>query len=471
MQRMDNSKDGRSGERNPERIRERLNRWLVAGAVAGALVGGLAACGGDDEPAGPVWGEREATLVPPWEQGCESDHVPVVMVHGLLASGDTYANHVMRFTANGYCEDRLFVYDWNSVGGGNSPALLDAFIDEVLATTGADQVDLMGHSAGGGIGYTYLSDEGRAAKVRRYVHIGSFAQSAPAGPDADVPTLNLYSSNDRIVVGNEGIEGAVNVDLVDDDHYEVATSDASFAAIWEFLTGSEPEVTSLEPQESEPVVIAGRAASLGENTPAVGATVNIHEVEAGTGQRLRARPHATFTTNEQGYWGPFAGRAGVHYELHVIPVTGREVHYYREPFVRTNTKVYLRTLPGGAGLAGLLINALRFDEDQPTSVIFLANRGLQPGDELTLDELDLSGPDFTDRANTTIALFFFDNNGNGETDGTPVPLFAAFPFLAGTDFAPGADPSQSTVAELNGRKIGMPRWSAANDGVSIAVFD
>ena len=112
-----------------------------------------------------------------------------------------------------------------------------------------------------------------------------------------------------------------------------------------------------------------------------------------------------------------------------------------------------------------------FDEDQPTSVIFMANRGLQPGDMLSLDDADLSGDAYTNRDFTNIALFFFDNVSDDETDLSPVALFEAFPFLAGLDFAPGADASQSSVAELNGRRIGIPRWPAEPDGVSIAVFD
>src|SRR5690606_20677176 len=135
----------------------------------------------------------------------------------------------------------------------------------------------------------------------------------------------------------------------------------------------------------------------------------------------------------------------LHYELVIIPETGRTVHYYREPFVRTNTKIYLRTLPSAAGVAGLLVSALRFDADQPSSVIFLANRGLQPGDVLTMDDVDLSGDAYTNRDNTTIALFFYDANGNDVTDGTPVALFETFPFLAGIDFAPGVSASPSVA--------------------------
>src|SRR5262245_46092292 len=46
---------------------------------------------------------------------CNSSLMPIVFMHGFLASGDSYAKHTMLFTSNGYCGNRLFVYDWNTV--------------------------------------------------------------------------------------------------------------------------------------------------------------------------------------------------------------------------------------------------------------------------------------------------------------------------------------------------------------------
>jgi triacylglycerol esterase/lipase EstA (alpha/beta hydrolase family) len=121
---------------------------------------------------------------PPPPSGCDTTLLPVVMVHGFLAAGDTYAPFLMRFHSNGYCLNRLFAFDWNSISGTNTVAALDAFIDNVLAETGATQVNLMGHSAGGGTCYEYLTDAMHAAKVAHYVHIGSSIQAGPAGPSA-----------------------------------------------------------------------------------------------------------------------------------------------------------------------------------------------------------------------------------------------------------------------------------------------
>ena len=111
------------------------------------------------------------------------------MVHGTFASGDTWVSFARRFMANGYCPSSLVTFDYNSTfGPGDAVERLDVAIDAVLARTGASQVDLFGHSLGGAIGYSYLSEASRADKVRRYVHIGASVQDGPA--DADTPMLN-----------------------------------------------------------------------------------------------------------------------------------------------------------------------------------------------------------------------------------------------------------------------------------------
>jgi triacylglycerol esterase/lipase EstA (alpha/beta hydrolase family) len=69
--------------------------------------------------------------------GCDTCRYPVVMVHGFLASGDTYAPFVQLFHSNGYKPNYLYAFDWNSLNqGANNSAALDAFIDTVRARTG-----------------------------------------------------------------------------------------------------------------------------------------------------------------------------------------------------------------------------------------------------------------------------------------------------------------------------------------------
>ena len=92
------------------------------------------------------------------------------MMHGVLAAGDTYEQQFLRFTSNGYDPRVVYVFDWNSIGlGANNEVLLDKFIDDILEKTGQTQVNLVGHSAGGGLGYGYCENASRAAKIAHYV--------------------------------------------------------------------------------------------------------------------------------------------------------------------------------------------------------------------------------------------------------------------------------------------------------------
>ena len=67
-------------------------------------------------------------------------------------------------------------------------ARLDALIDEMRTKTGAEQVDLMGHSLGTTVSFNYLATPEHAAKVAHYVNIDG-RQAAAAGRRADPGAL------------------------------------------------------------------------------------------------------------------------------------------------------------------------------------------------------------------------------------------------------------------------------------------
>ncbi len=104
---------------------------------------------------------------------------PVVLVHGLGATmGENWATMAPLLADNGYCVFAL-TYGLNPgeqyVGGlarmEDSSAELATFVDRVLAATGAQKVDLVGHSEGTVMPQYYLKFRGGAAKVDRYVAI------------------------------------------------------------------------------------------------------------------------------------------------------------------------------------------------------------------------------------------------------------------------------------------------------------
>ena len=407
------------------------------------------------------------------EPPCDATRPILVMAHGFLASGDTWAPHTLRFLANGWCPEALVAFDWNTLAQDvpGAAAELDTTIDNVLSTVAAlspdapKQVVLVGHSAGGGLGVTYLKESARAAKVAKYVHVGSTLLDSP--PEG-VPTLNLWSSADAVIGEKGNIPGATNVMLEAEDHFGVATSKRSFEALFAFVASGIP--THTEPVPTVVAAISGRAVAFGDNKPASDARLRIWEVDAVAADRLREAPDHDVRTDAEGRFGPLTIAPGSRYEF-LVESTGVPVHYYREPFAQSNPLVYLRTLPAAdAGIAGALLSSVPFEEGTSTLVAFIASRGLRhPEDKLTLDGVSLLSDAIAAPAKTLIALFLYDGDSDPSTSGEQITLFEGFPFLGAIDTT---TPSGGHATfKLNDRSLVVKRWAGEPDGAVIAVFD
>ena len=423
---------------------------------------------GDDDSGDDDSGDDDDyTGAPP----CDASLRPIIFVHGFIDSGGTFAVPAMRFASNGYCPERIFTFDWNSLSFNQGPQrdALDQLIDAVFSATGATQVDLIGHSAGGQLCAGYLNEPGHAAKVAHYAHLASFGVQSPPG---GVPTLDL-SSYDDPVAGSSDIDGATNVKVPGADHLQVVTSAESFGHLYRFFNDTEPATLEIVPEDD--IRLWGRVVSLGENAPGAGHQVRVFEVDPMTGDRLAPEPVAEFTADAGGYFGPFAGTPGTYYEYWCIPTDPDliPVHYYREPAPRTSGLIYLRTFPGPGSLVGTLLRTIDYADDHAVLVSFTADQSVIAGrDTLTADGFDLATPDLAAPENSTIAVFLFDANKNGQTDAIPAGgLFGTLPFLAGfDDFIPSA-PRRAVPLSFNGRSMGVPNLKSRSEGVAIAVFD
>ncbi|MFC8713855.1 esterase/lipase family protein [Streptomyces sp. NPDC057197] len=104
---------------------------------------------------------------------------PVVLVHGTFGNSvDNWLGLAPYLTARGYC---VFSLDYGQLPGvpvfnglgpiDRSAGQLSAYVDKVLAATGAAKADLVGHSQGGMMPRYYLKFLGGAAKVNALVGI------------------------------------------------------------------------------------------------------------------------------------------------------------------------------------------------------------------------------------------------------------------------------------------------------------
>ncbi|MGW1540326.1 esterase/lipase family protein [Streptomyces sp. NPDC002309] len=102
---------------------------------------------------------------------------PVVLVHGTFGNSvDNWLGLAPYLTKRGYC---VFSLDYGQLPGvpffhglgpiDKSAGQLDAFVDKVLASTGAAEADLVGHSQGGMMPRHYLKFLGGAAEVNALI--------------------------------------------------------------------------------------------------------------------------------------------------------------------------------------------------------------------------------------------------------------------------------------------------------------
>ena len=364
----------------------------------------------------------------------------MIFVHGFVGSGGQFESQAMRFTSNGYPADRIGVEEYDSTFATTTMAKvwddLDGLIARLLTQSGADKVELVGHSLGTAVSQGYLtSSVSRAAKVAHYVNLdGAPAASPPAG----VPTLAVWGEgNSALQIG-----GATNVYQPDHSHVQVATSAETFDAMYRFFTGHAPETTSIVTQHH--VVLSGRAALFPSNAGAAGTTLQIWEVERRTGLRKHNRPEATFSIGADGAWGPFRGSSHRYYELAIL-FPGSTHHFYFEPFLRSDNLIRLLTQQPGTGL-----DALREKSESTAGMIFIRYKELWGdqgalSDALTVNGQNVLTPAIAPRAKRLNALFAFDHSLDGVTNlSAPIPVFAGSALHLGCRRLPaGVHPARS----------------------------
>jgi len=399
---------------------------------------------------------------------------PVVFVHGSTGSGAQYESQAMRFASNGYPASYVRVHEYDSLFTINTQAEvfagLDALVDELLAETGADKIDLLGHSLGTALMQSYLSTPARAARVAHYVNIDGAPAAAPPG---GVPTLAIWGQ------GNPArqIVGAENVYFPNQTHVQVATSAESFAAQYEFFNDAPPVTTDILPEPR--VQLAGRVVLFPQNQGVDDATLDVFEVDGATGARLRTDPDATYALSSPGgAFGPFEAIGGNHYEfaLHRDGVA-RSQHFYTQPVVRSDFLIRLLTVEPDSPLA------TSADSSDGTSSLVITRYREFWGDQgpnsdvLTLNGLNIISPTNSPISKRVNGIFVFDDNLDGMNNlVTPNAFYFSLPFITAADvFLPAANPPTGVIRLENTSRDGftaalsVPNWPSSTDAVSIVL--
>lgn len=388
--------------------------------------------------------------------------LPIVFVHGFAGSAQQYESQAMRFAANGYPLDQIRAFEHDGAGmdiTGYANGLA-GFIDTTLAETGASQVYLVGHSRGTFVSSTYLGAPDRAAKVAKYV-----ALDGQPCPDTPVPCSALT----RDTFPGQG-------------HVEVATSPESFAAQFEFLTGSAPTTTDIEPAAT-PVTIRGRAVNFPQNTGRAGATLEVWEVDRATGQRVDDEPELTTVLDPDGGFGPLQVSPARRYEYALRSADSTVVHHiYLQNHLADSDFVRLLSSPADG--------PTRQNTNQAAShVAVIAMRMREwyaEGDARDVLDVSHNGGEAIDVlqpfvGNATIGLHLHDDVASpGVSSLAPLPYFSTQPFQSGIDVAMVAVPTADGVITLRNLPRGdatkpqvfnIPNWPSDQHIVSVLYSD
>jgi len=386
--------------------------------------------------------------------------VPIVFVHGFSGSGGQYETAAKRFASNGFPADRIRAFEY----GATPSSALDAFIDGVRAEFGVDKVNVAAHSLGTSVMASYLNNATRAAKVAKYVALDGFPGCGTGVDCISIAAAPLTQS-----------------------HVEVVSSPESFARQYEHFLGVPPATTDIVP-EADPQV-AGRAVNFPANSGTDGATLEVWEVDAATGARTTAEPAAEFDIGADGNWGPVGVDGDAYYEFKLERPGINDLHYYFQPFLRSDFLVRLNAAPPGSGS---VLNTNRSDQHTAAVVIryreWWSTHSSGRNDILQISTTSASQGDEPPKhilanvtTNSVIGIHVHDDAATpGQTTLNLLPYFPTQPFQTGVDvFMPAAGPPDGVVSFVNAPRgdtsrlqvINVPNWQSSTEGAVIVQFN
>ena len=436
--------------------------------LIGSFALALSACSSDDggDPGTtpePTTFEKCEAIVD--DAACDKTLRPFVFIHGTFGSATEVSNIAHLFGSNGYCQDRFVAIEYDSLVERNPADRLAELVDEVLAKTGFDQVDLAGHSQGTGHACTYLSDPARKAKVAHYINFSGIC----AGNG--VPTLSISSLNDlRGGTIHPSGDNVTKVTHAEEDHVAIAGSRLSFIEVYKYLMNKEPQYTTIQ-CGTEMITIDGKVVTFGDNVPRANSKIEVFEIASLAKPRERGTPVMTITADAQGHINAKLKR-NVLYEFKVMGEDGTHLGYgYPPPFRRSNYLLRLLTPSTNPTVAGQTTDKVVRGPSHAGLVFRYVAGALRPdwGNTLRIDGQEVLTAENAPRNASRVGLFMYDADQNRQTDLGEV---FALSFVGATDvFMDTATPRWMKVEWTNeeGRSIVMqvPNWPSDESLASV----
>lgn len=428
-----------------------------------------------------------AALTVPASASADDAYTPIVFVHGGAGSGAQYESQARRFDGNGYPDEYIHAFEYDSSFSINSFADvidgLDSLVDELRAEFGTDQVYLVGHSLGTFVSGLYLGDPGRQAKIGKYIGIDGGSNPACGVGNPDLDCMGIWQGTNTT-----GDVGGNNVRLSPQTHVQVATSAESFAAQYEFFTGEPPETTLILPEPPGRVEISGRAVEFPLNVGTPGAVLQIWAIDAETGHRISQNPRHEIELADDGGFGPVKLHGKKHYEFVVLRDGFLPHHFYFEKFFRSSDFVRMNMAPPGSSI----VANSNLGEDHTAAVVVRQKEWWTTHDSGMNDILEIStssaGGDHDAgnvlsnvTSNGVIGVHVHDAAATpGDSTLDLLPFFPTQPFQTGVDvFMPADASAEGTVSFVNTHRgdtdhvqtINTPNWPSDTDRVTVTFND
>jgi pimeloyl-ACP methyl ester carboxylesterase len=333
---------------------------------------------------------------------------PILFVHGNGDSAALWITTLWRMESNGVAPSRMMALNFtdplarsdDKVEQANRSSTEDQrrelaeAVRELKQRTGASRVALVGNSRGGYAIRNYVKNGGGSDVSHAVLcgvpnhgiyewddNLGSefngrgpFLRALNEGDEVTAGTAFLtlrsdgndkYAQADGRFVGKPGtptgvtpespmLKGATNLVLGALDHREVAFHPRAFREIYKFIAGKEPARIAITPETEVRLngLVTGTPGGVATNRPVTGATVEIFQVTADTGERIGGPVHSS-QTGADGRWGPAVVPSSSYLEFVLASPGSTTTHIYRSPFPRSSNVVHLRAArPLGSADAG-----------------------------------------------------------------------------------------------------------------------
>jgi pimeloyl-ACP methyl ester carboxylesterase len=169
------------------------SRKFLAAALAAALTAGAAG----------AMGPSLASATPATPTAATPKD-PIIIVSGLTSPAIAHALLKARFEADGY---KVTIFELPGGGLGDIRDTAAAFapvVDQVLASTGASKVDLIGHSEGTLVARYYINKLGGAPKVDSYISLAGPHYGTYAGNIADFFGIDIFcEACEQMAIGSD----------------------------------------------------------------------------------------------------------------------------------------------------------------------------------------------------------------------------------------------------------------------------